>query len=73
MRIGCRFEILKKAHRSDVCDVEIRHGFEDWTSIMGWMSILILIYWGVIYREEFTIHLNTIRLFLCTPTSAISF
>ena len=26
----------------NVCDVEIRHGFEDWTSIRGWTSIWVL-------------------------------
>ena len=36
-----RFENLKKGHRSGVkmSDVEIEHGFKDWTSIRGWTSL----------------------------------
>jgi hypothetical protein len=37
-----QFENLKKGHGSrgtDVCDVEIGHGFEEWTSTRGWMLI----------------------------------
>ena len=29
---------------TDVCDVEIGHGFEDWTSIRAWTSIWVYIY-----------------------------
>ena len=40
---GNRFEIwdtgLRTYKRTDFCDVEIEHGFEDWTSIRGWISI----------------------------------
>jgi len=31
-----RFEKVKK---DEVCDVEIGHGFEEWTSIRGWTWI----------------------------------
>jgi hypothetical protein len=34
--IGRRFEKVKK---DEVCDVEIGHGFEEWTSIRGWTWI----------------------------------
>ena len=43
---GNRFEIwdtgLRTYKRTDFCDVEIEHGFEDWTSIRGWISIWVL-------------------------------
>ena len=38
-------ENLKKGHGSrgtDVCDVEIGHGFEEWTSTRGWTLIRVL-------------------------------
>ena len=34
--IGRRFEKVKK---DEVCDVDIGHGFEEWTSIRGWTWI----------------------------------
>ena len=52
--IGCRFEKVRNSHRfenlkkdidlryTDVCDVEIGHGFKDWRSIRGWASIRVL-------------------------------
>ena len=43
---GNRFDIwdtgLRTWKRTDFCDVEIKHGFEDWTSIRGWISIWVL-------------------------------
>ena len=41
LRIRSRFTNLKNGHRSEVqmSDVEIEHGFEDWTSIRGWTLI----------------------------------
>jgi hypothetical protein len=41
-KLDADLRILKKGHRSDVqdvCDVEIEHGFENWTSIRDWTSI----------------------------------
>jgi len=40
--IGRRFEKVKNGHRfenlkrTQICDVTIGHGFEDWMSIRGW-------------------------------------
>ena len=52
--IGRRFEKVRNSHRfenlkkdidlryTDVCDVEIGHGFKAWRSIRGWASIRVL-------------------------------
>ena len=56
VRNGYRFENWTLIWSTDVCDVEIRHGFEDWTSI--WV-LHIYIY---IYIHSFS-NINLIPLF----------